>query len=93
MKLHLFDTCEQDILEYVETASDFIEEGVNEGGGVLVHCISGMSRSAAMVAAWMMSKREYTFGAALEHLLDRRGIVEPNEGFTAQLTNLSSDTP
>lgn len=57
------------------------------GGGVLVHCFQGKSRSAAAVLAWMAVAEDR--GADVDELhaeLQRhRSIVQINDGFLDQL--------
>ncbi len=58
------------------------------GNRVLVHCQAGMSRSPALVLAYLMLRRDMTLGAAYAHLNERRGCICPNYGFRAQLEEL-----
>lgn len=80
----LLDTEDENLLEPMEDALDFIDEGLCEGR-VLVHCISGMSRSAAIVAAWFIRREGIDVEEAISKVQDPRPIVDPNEGFRQQL--------
>ncbi|XP_020242346.1 dual specificity protein phosphatase 12 isoform X2 [Asparagus officinalis] len=53
MAVPLRDTEDEDLLDYLDICLDFIDEGRKEGG-VLVHCFAGVSRSAAIVTAYLM---------------------------------------
>ena len=55
---------------------------------VLVHCVQGVSRSVAVVIAWLMTRRGMTLPAALSHVRSVRPSAQPNEGFLAQLHEL-----
>lgn len=57
-KLHIWaeDDPNEDLLKSFERTSRFIEEGLNGGGGVFVHCAMGKSRSAAVVVASIMRR-------------------------------------
>ncbi|KDN53136.1 hypothetical protein K437DRAFT_289675 [Tilletiaria anomala UBC 951] len=54
-------------------------------GTVLVHCQAGISRSATLVAAYLMWRRGISTSAALELIRARRPQADPNSGFVAQL--------
>lgn len=41
-----------DLLIYLPSACHFIDQALKSGGVVLVHCVQGISRSAAVVAAY-----------------------------------------
>jgi len=63
----------------------FIEKALAGGGKVLVHCRHGVSRSATVVAAFVMVRLRLGWAAAIEHVRSRRRRVSPNDGFLAQL--------
>ncbi len=52
---------------------------------VLVHCIQGKSRSATVVAAYLMRYLGYTRADAVQAMVQRRPIVDPNPGFLKQV--------
>jgi hypothetical protein len=55
----------------------------------LVHCAFGISRSASVCAAWLLSRRRYTtMSEALSCLRKARPEVSPNMGFLAGLLAL-----
>lgn len=82
--VHGFDLEFTDLLTYFEGCIKFIDEGIRYGS-VLVHCLMGCSRSATMVIAYMMKRREMSFGEAFGFVRKSRPIVHPNEGFKNQL--------
>ena len=55
------------------------------GKKVLVHCKMGISRSAATVTAFAMKEYQMSLKEALAHVKERRSVVNPNDGFVAQL--------
>ena len=68
--------------------SDFIEDSINAGGRVLVHCFAGKSRCCAITMSYLMLRRGMSFDGALECCRKARPSVEPNLGFVAQLRAL-----
>lgn len=51
----------------------------------LVHCAMGVSRSASVVAAWLMTRSQHSLEAALELIRRARPTAQPNAGFIAGL--------
>ncbi|KAH3765662.1 dual specificity protein phosphatase 1 [Pelomyxa schiedti] len=72
------------IAQYFPTALAFIDQG-RAAGSVLVHCVWGMSRSAAVVVAYIMFRLRMKFTDALSHVRKARPIAAPNDGFLSQL--------
>ncbi|XP_068232676.1 dual specificity protein phosphatase 3-like [Palaemon carinicauda] len=85
--LDLLDLPFVNITVHFEKAVDFIDEAINSGGTVLVHCRQGRSRSATIVAAFLMLKRNMTAAKALTLLRESREI-RPNNGFLQHLADL-----
>lgn len=52
---------------------------------VLVHWAMGRSRSATMVAMYLMKKFDISMDMSLQILKNRREVVDPNEGFLQKL--------
>ena len=52
---------------------------------VLVHCVQGISRSATVVAAYLMATKGLTPIAAVTRVKELRHCANPNEGFRSQL--------
>lgn len=76
-----------DIIQHFPASNDFIQQGLDSGGGVLVHCAMGKSRSATLILAYLLSTSPQTHTpiSALMHLRLARPIAEPNPGFMDQL--------
>ncbi|KAG6856937.1 hypothetical protein H0H87_011923 [Tephrocybe sp. NHM501043] len=81
----LDDTEDTDILQHLLPSIHFIEAELNKGRGVLVHCHAGVSRSATVVAAYLMYSKNLDRETALEMIRNVRPSIEPNEGFLRQL--------
>ena len=54
------------------------------GGGVLVHCMQGRSRSVALVAAHLVAEGS-TLDAAAARVVAARAVASPNAGFVRRL--------
>ncbi|KAG6867672.1 hypothetical protein C0993_012551 [Termitomyces sp. T159_Od127] len=81
----LDDTEDTDILQHLLPSIHFIEAELEKGRGVLVHCHAGVSRSASVVAAYLMYSKRLDMEAALDMIRKVRPSIEPNEGFLRQL--------
>ncbi|CAD8088871.1 unnamed protein product [Paramecium sonneborni] len=75
--------------KYFEQGIKFIENQTKKTN-VLVHCYAGISRSAAILAAYLMQKYNWTINQALIHLQSKRKIVSPNPGFMLQLQDFQT---
>jgi len=80
----LQDVDSQNLLDSLQDCLEFIEKGRNRGG-VLVHCVAGVSRSAAVVTAYLMHKEHLSAADALSSLRKASPGVCPNYGFMEQL--------
>nr|XP_027208636.1 uncharacterized protein LOC113802289 [Penaeus vannamei] len=72
---------------YFREAADFIQHALQQGGKVLVHCQCGISRSASLVAGFLMLRRGMNVQTALATISKKRSIF-PNQGFLSQLCDL-----
>ncbi|KAJ3754508.1 protein-tyrosine phosphatase-like protein [Lentinula raphanica] len=80
------DDCEyDDLLIRLPESCQFIQQALDDGGRVLVHCVMGVSRSATVLSAFLMQSRHLTPSQALELIRTRRPCVQPNYGFLKQL--------
>lgn len=62
-------------LESVSAAVTFMEERIEKGGILYVHCKAGRGRSATVVLCWLMSAQGMTASEAQAHLLKCRPHV------------------
>lgn len=72
---------------YFQSAADFIESALKNRGTVYVHCRVGVSRSATIVIAYLMLKKEMSVLNAIQFVQTRRAI-SPNSNFLTQLCRL-----
>ena len=87
LRLAMADSLDQNLLQHLPYAFSFIEEGVLCGEATLVHCNAGVSRSGAVVVAWLMRSQRLTFADALALAKTMRPIITPNSNFVEQLND------
>ncbi|XP_057330069.1 serine/threonine/tyrosine-interacting protein-like [Microplitis mediator] len=83
--LNIADTVTENIIQHFRRVKEFINKGLNSGGRVLVHGNAGISRSAALVLAYIMERYNCSPFQAYTLVQHRRFCINPNDGFMAQL--------
>ncbi len=84
LSIDIRDRDDANLLSCIPASNIFLEAGI-DAGGVLVHCFGGRSRSAALVAAFLMSSRGWTLDQALDVIAAARPVAAVNKGFDRQL--------
>ena len=64
-------------LEDVSTAVEFVQDHVNRGETVYIHCKAGRARSATVAICWLMKYRGMTMQQAQQALLQARPHINP----------------
>ena len=75
----------ENLLQHFERSNAFIEKGLEGDGAVFVHCAMGVSRSAAVVCAYLMKTQTLSPEEALDMIRKSRPQCRPNDGFLVQL--------
>jgi len=86
---HVDDLPEANISRYFPSTTAYIEKALKSGGLIVVNCVMGWSRSASVVAAYLMMRENMTATRALEMIRQNRSI-RPNAGFLQQLADLEN---
>jgi len=81
--IDLLDWEQEDIFQHFESCMEFIEEGRSQGG-VLIHCMAGVSRSATITIAYLMYISNSEYEDARKFVQSKRWIF-PNSGFVRHL--------
>uniref|UniRef100_A0A8C5Q8L5 Dual specificity protein phosphatase 8 n=1 Tax=Leptobrachium leishanense TaxID=445787 RepID=A0A8C5Q8L5_9ANUR len=76
--------CEK-ILPWLNAAVEFIEKVELVNGKVLVHCLAGISRSAAVAIAYIMRSMGLSLDDAYRFVKEKRPTISPNFNFLGQL--------
>lgn len=97
----LEDDDDQELLPHLTSSFEFINQAAktwptsgtiqkkdkaeNEKATVLVHSYFGMSRSSAVIIAYLMKEKNWNLKDAYQHLKERHSSVNPNDNFVVQL--------
>jgi len=76
---------DQDISKDFPRVIKFIDEARAAGSAVLVHCVRGVSRSSALVCAYIMARSDLDAQDALTLVQKARPVAKPRPGFVQQL--------
>ena len=88
LNLGIADSPQANILKVLEPSFEAINAAKNAGGCCLVHCQVGMSRSSAVVLAYLLKHAETpTLFDAFARIKKLRPVTAPNIGFMEQLVD------
>ncbi|XP_068811489.1 dual specificity protein phosphatase 22-A-like isoform X2 [Struthio camelus] len=79
------DSSSQNLMQHFKECIKFIHECRLRGGGCLVHCLAGVSRSTTVLVAYLMTVTDLSGDACLAATRAVRSYVSPNFGFQQQL--------
>ncbi|XP_005934635.1 serine/threonine/tyrosine-interacting protein [Haplochromis burtoni] len=83
--LDIADSPVENIIRFFPMTKEFIDGCLATEGKVLVHGNAGISRSAALVIAYLMETFGMKYREAFSHVQERRFCINPNVGFVHQL--------
>lgn len=84
-RINILDRPYEKIIIHFDELISLIEKSLDNKQKVLVHCQAGISRSASIVIAYIMYKKDINHKDALKYVRKYRKIVNPNHGFVEQL--------
>jgi protein-tyrosine phosphatase len=87
-KIEIDDSLEENLLDYIGETLDFIVESQKTASNILIHCVSGISRSASIVIVYLIKKHQMNYDEAFNYIKIKRPIIRPNSNFIQQLNNL-----
>ena len=79
------DNTESDLITHWPNTTAFINDAIENGGKVLVHCKFGRSRSVATVAAYLIWANRISPNEALNYIREHRLQATPTSFFVFQL--------
>ena len=82
---YLLDSKNANISTIFLDAIEFMDEAIENGGKIYVHCQQGVSRSCTIVLMYLMWKEKITYMAIENKVKSIRKICSPNPGFIMQL--------
>ncbi|KAG2769901.1 hypothetical protein PC129_g18184 [Phytophthora cactorum] len=85
LQLQVPDLSSVSISMYFDEAFGFIDRALSSGGTVLVHCFMGRSRSATIILAYLIARRDFSLADAFRELRQVRPQAQPNSGFYQEL--------
>ncbi|KAG8433959.1 hypothetical protein GDO86_012352 [Hymenochirus boettgeri] len=85
LRIPISDSYCEKILPWLSAAVEFIEKVELVNGKVLVHCLAGISRSAAVAIAYIMRSMGLCLDDAYRFVKEKRPTISPNFNFLGQL--------
>ncbi|XP_069073602.1 dual specificity protein phosphatase 22-A-like isoform X2 [Pleurodeles waltl] len=79
------DSSSQNLIQHFKKCVKFIHDCRLRGGGCLVHCLAGVSRSTTILVAYLMTVTNLGWEDCLSAVRAVRPYVGPNLGFQQQL--------
>uniref|UniRef100_A0A8D0GUW6 Dual specificity protein phosphatase 22-A-like n=1 Tax=Sphenodon punctatus TaxID=8508 RepID=A0A8D0GUW6_SPHPU len=79
------DSSSQNLIQHFKECIKFIHEFRLHGGGCLIHCLAGVSRSTTVLVAYLMTVTNFGWEECLAATKGVRSYVSPNFGFQQQL--------
>ncbi|KAM4797234.1 serine/threonine/tyrosine-interacting-like protein 1 [Rhinophrynus dorsalis] len=87
LHLPVKDFNDSDLLPFFPSACQFIDLQMGPNQAVLVYSELGISRSSAVLIAYLMHYRNCSLKEAWKHLLKCKANMRPNRGFVEQLSD------
>ena len=85
LNLDLIDDEYENIIDKFDKSNLFIQKALDNDEKILVHCISGVSRSSTLVIAYLIDKFNKPPSEIIEMLRLKRPKINPNANFLNQL--------
>lgn len=90
-KFPIKDNNNDDISTILDETYEIIDRHLSKGDGILVHCFMGASRSASVIIHYLMKKHDWSYEQALNHVSDKRKLVNLSHKFDLILRQKSNE--
>jgi len=78
------------MVRYFNTVFTFIDQVMEKGGNVLIHCLAGAHRAGTTACAWIIYASNLAASEAIKLAKSRRSAIDPICDFTDMLNILAS---
>lgn len=85
------DVLNYNIRYHFEEAFEIIDDARRTNGRILVHCAMGISRSATIVIAYIMSRYNMSLRTSYDYVRSKRPIISPNALFLKLLQDYENE--
>jgi len=85
MKIPVQDSTSENLVDWFQSAFDFIDQVKKCDGKVLIHCVGGVSRSATIAVGYVMRHLQLSLDNAYRLVKEKRPTISPNLNFMGQL--------
>lgn len=85
MKIPVQDSTSENLVDWFQSAFDFIDQVKSCDGKVLIHCVGGVSRSATIAVGYVMRHLQLSLDNAYRLVKEKRPTISPNLNFMGQL--------
>lgn len=89
--INILDEANTDLTKHFDKVHKFIDDRLNAGENILVHCHAGISRSVSMVISYLMKHNKTKYHQTWLQVKEKRKQAEPNYGFVEQLKKYEQD--
>lgn len=93
--INIEDCMTENISKYFDQTNKFIDNALNDGYFILIHCAGGVSRSATILIAYLLyDSIRNNIDIHVDNIIDKikkdRKCIQPNIGFYAQLIDYNN---
>lgn len=88
VRIDISDDPSEKISIHFKQMINFIDKSLQKNKNILIHCECGVSRSASIMIAYVMYKKQIDHRSAMVYVKRFRSCIKPNPGFIQQLSKI-----